>query len=224
LVATVPVDVGFDSQFNGSSTGWVGHTGAWFVDLSSWYSALGVANSWTSASYNGNYSDFEYEATPWRAGCATCSNGLWIRGTPDPLASNGRWNNGYLFQYTRNGDYSVWKVVAGVEINLAPWTTTSAIVQGYAWNALRVVANGTHLSFYINGTLVWSGADSAFTSGRAGVASYSDASTGNQIWVDYAVLTAGSYVVVDTLSAEQQRLNEAAQREGGSLSMGQSKK
>jgi len=222
-VATVPVDVGFDSQFNGSSAGWVGHTGAWFIDAGSWLSAAGIANSWTSASNTGVFSDFNYEVRLWRTGSDN-STSLWVRGTPDPLTSNAEWNNGYLFNYTRTGTYAVWKVVAGVEVFLAHWAPTSAIIQGDAWNTLRVVANGTSLSLYINGILVWSGADGTFASGRAGVASYTDASTGSQVWVDYAVLTRGSYVVVDTLSAEQQRLNEAAQREGGNLSMGQSKK
>jgi len=223
LVATVPVDVGFDSQFNGSSTGWVGHTGSWFIDSGQWYSALGVANSWTSASNTGTFSNVDYEARLFRIGSVN-SNSLWVRGTPDPLSGAGQWNNGYFFNYTTDGFYSVWKVVAGVESNLAPWASSSAIVQGSAWNTLRVVANGTSLSFYINGTLVWAGADSAFASGRAGVAYYSDASAGNQLWVDYAVLTRGSYVVVDTLGAEQQGLNEAAQREGGNMNSAHSKK
>jgi len=221
-VATVPVVVGFDSQFNGSAPGWVSHTGVWVIGAQ-YLSAAGIASSRISASNTGIFSNFDYEASLLRGGCTTCATSLWIRGTPDPLSSNGTWNNGYLFQYTTGGDYSVWKVVAGVTINLAPWATTSAIIQGAAaWNTLRVVANGTSLRFYINGTLVWSGADGSFASGRAGVTFYSDTSGGNAISVDYAVLRAGSYVVVDTLGAEQQRLNEAAQPESGSME--QSKK
>jgi hypothetical protein len=223
LVATVPVNVLFDSQFNGSAPGWVSHAGAWSIGAQ-YLSAPGIANNWPSASNTGTFSDFDYEASLLRGGCTTCATSLWIRGTPDPLATDGVWNNGYLFQYTTGGDYSVWKVVAGVPTNLAGWATTSAIIPGAAWNTPRVVANGTNLRFYINGTLVWSGADGSLASGRAGLTFYSDTSGGNAISVDYAVLRAGSYVVVDTLGAEQQGLKEAAQREGGTGSIGQSKK
>jgi hypothetical protein len=70
------------------------------------------------------------------------------------------------------------------------WTTTSAINQGSAWNVLRVIANGSNFSFYINGTSVWTGSDSSHTSGRVGVGFYRSASsTGDGFWVDYATLT-----------------------------------
>ena len=72
---------------------------------------------------------------------------------------------------------------------VVPWTPSPTINQGEAWNTLRVEARGTSLSFYINGTLLWSGTDSSLSSGRVGLAMYRDSSsTGNEFRVDWAYL------------------------------------
>ena len=91
------------------------------------------------------------------------------------------------------------------------WTASPAIISGN-YNTLRVVANGTSLSFYINGTLVWNGTDADLSNGVVGVGMYRDAySTGNWLDVDYATLTNGtSTLVAEGISAEQQALNQFA--------------
>jgi hypothetical protein len=95
-----------------------------------------------------------------------------------------------MFQYTRSGYYSVFKVDNDSYTALRDWAPSAAIVQGAAWNTLRVVASGTSLKFYINGTLVWSGSDGSFTAGRVGIGLYRSAdSTGDQLWVDWATLS-----------------------------------
>jgi hypothetical protein len=73
-------------------------------------------------------------------------------------------------------------------IAIVPWTYTAAINQGDAWNTLRVVADGTSLTFYINGTWLWSGSYSSLSYGRAGVGLYQDATFGNELLVDWAQL------------------------------------
>jgi M6 family metalloprotease-like protein len=213
----LPVLEGFVSQFNGSATGWQTHSGSWNIASNQWYTTQGVPYYWASSSYNATYSNLDYQASMWRNGCDACANSLIIRGSPTPLASDdNHWNNAYIFQYTRNGLYSVWKWVGGVAYNLAPWASTTAVNQGSAWNTLRVIANGSNLYFYINGALVWSGSDTSFTLGRVGVQMYSDGTAGDQLWVDWATLTSSSSASpTDTISLEQQSLNEAAQ-EGGS--------
>ncbi len=125
-----------------------------------------------------------------RTGCDGCANRLIIRGAPLPLDSSNWWHSAYYLQYRRDGLYSVYKQVAGGgHIALVGWTASSAIRTGDAWNVLRVVAQGTHLSFYINGTLVWSGADASLSEGEVGVGMYRDSSsTGNELRVDWARL------------------------------------
>ena len=81
---------------------------------------------------------------------------------------------------------------------------------------MRVVASGSSLTFYINGTPVWSGSDSSLTSGRVGLGFYADATSGNQLWADYATLTttadADGSAAAAQVSAEQRAANEAANR------------
>jgi len=183
---------GFNSQFNGSSAGWVTHSGSWTVD-STTLRTNGLLGSSASVSYNATFTNFDYRVRMYRAGCNSCANRLLVRGTPTPLASDKWWYKQYVFQYTRDGKYSVYKEINGVLTEMKGWTTSSAIKPGNAWNNLRVVANGSSLYFYINGSLVWSGTDTSLTSGRVGIGMFRSAnSTGDLLRVDWATLTTGS--------------------------------
>jgi hypothetical protein len=75
----------------------------------------------------------------------------------------------------------------GTVAALKEWTTSSAIVVG-GWNTLKVVANGTSLKYYINGSLVWSGSDSTLKTGTVGFGFYRDSDAGTLL-VDWAKLT-----------------------------------
>jgi hypothetical protein len=73
--------------------------------------------------------------------------------------------------------------------------------------------------FYINGILVWTGTDTTFSSGLVGVTMYSDYASGEQIWADWATLNTYAReedmpVITDTVSPEQQALNDAANSAG----------
>ena len=209
---------GFDSEFNGDATGWEVHSGTWWIQSNAWYTTQGLSGMWSSVSYAADFTNFDYRARLWRNGCDGCANNILIRGTPNPLSSDNDWYSAYAFQYTRNGSFSVWKGVAGTWTSLQNWASASAINQGSAWNTLRVVANGSSLYFYINGTLVWSGSDTSLSSGRVGIEMYSDGTSGDQLWVDWATLTTSVLAPInDRVSDEQQALNDAAnKRDSGS--------
>jgi hypothetical protein len=70
-----------------------------------------------------------------------------VRGEPTSISSYREWNRAYYFTYARDGYYSAWKCVSGSCSALQGWTYTSAIVQGSAWNILRVTANVSTLKF-----------------------------------------------------------------------------
>jgi hypothetical protein len=105
-------------------------------------------------------------------------------------------------------------MVEGVSTNLQPWTDSSAIVQGFAWNTLRVIASGGQLRFYINGTLVWSGTDSSLSYGRVGFGMF-PSSTSDMLEIDWATLTPSAILGPATISPEQQALNDAANGQSG---------
>ncbi len=177
-----------DSQFNGSADNWVSHSGTWYIGSEYLYTE-GLAGMWSSASYYAaKFGDFDYQARLRRLGCQTCANYIVFRGTPDPLTPSYNWYHEYKLQYSADGQYSVWRRLAGGGATaLVGWTYTSAIVPGDNWNTLRAVADGPHLTFYINGVYLWSGVDTSLTNGRVGVGMY-DGGSGNELDVDWAKL------------------------------------
>lgn len=203
--------LGFDSQFNGTAPNWFSHSGLWYIGTENLHT-YGVDNLWSSVSYYDTFSNLDYSARMKRLGCIGCASNLLIRGTPDPLSLDKRWDDYYSFQYTSDGYFSVWKQVNGVSTMLQGWTETDAITQGDAWNILRVFANGSSMYFTINGTLVWSGTDVDLTSGRVGIGMFSNTDPLDELLVDWAILytDVGGMMMTDTLSPEQQLLNDAA--------------
>jgi putative hemolysin len=183
------VSTGFNSQFTSHANGWTAHKGTWTI-ASGRYRTTGAGPSKVaSASYASKYTKQTYSARMKRSGCPTCVNMLYIRGTPTPLDSYYDWYRGYRFSYTNTGYINVVKFVNGSWSYLQIWTTRSAINKN-GWNVLKVTANGSSLKFYINGTLVWSGSDSALANGKVGLGMYrSSSSPGDLLQVEWAKLS-----------------------------------
>ncbi len=218
-VAVIP---GFDSQFNGDSEGWVVHSGKWINYENKHIYTDGVPGSISSISYDADFTNLDYRVQLYRYGANTNANRIIIRGTPSPLSGIKDWYNQYLFQYTRNGYYSVFKFVEGEIFTLKDWTFSDAVNQANSWNMLRVVGEGGKFTFYINGKQVWSGTDSSLTSGRVGIGMYRDyESTDNRLYVDWAKVTteglggADASTSVDFVMPEQGGLLDAIDPEDG---------
>jgi hypothetical protein len=178
----------FKSSFNGSSSGWSAVSSAWSLYNAVNYRSAGEANLFASASHSGTYGDLTYEVSMKRTGtCTSCANHISIRGTPAPLDALKKWNKEYRFAYSNAGRFSVWEVNGASETALKPWTTSATIVAGN-WNTLKVVAVGSSLKFYINGTLVWSGTDTSYQTGTVGFGFTRNAAAGT-LYVDWARLT-----------------------------------
>jgi hypothetical protein len=76
-------------------------------------------------------------------------------------------------------------IVGRTKTVLQPLTLSTAINTGAAWNTLRVRAVGYILTFWINGTQVWSRDDGSRRFGRVGILAYGS----GPLWVDDVVLT-----------------------------------
>jgi len=211
FTVTAAVSGGFDSEFNGDANGWTVRLGSWFIDSGLWYTSTGLVNANSSTYYSGaTFSDYTYTVRLWRNGCDSCANKLFVRGAPATLDATGNWSNTYQFGYTRDGAFSVFVYVNGVVSAIQNWTASAAIVPFSAWNVLSVTVSGSSLSLKINGTTVWTGMDTAFSSGSVGIAFFSDGTFGDQLWADYAILSTGAAASSDLVSPEQQALNKAA--------------
>jgi hypothetical protein len=177
---------GFNSQFNGASTGWVKRPGGTWKNSSNAYFTSGVANKSSSSSYNKTFKNFTYQARMKRVSSSYGEVGLVVRGAPT-FDSYNDWRNAYYFLYDQTGYFSVLKRVNGSWTTLKGWTSSASIVKD-GWNTLKVVANGSSLRYYINGKLVWSGSDAKFASGQVGLWMYRRSKT-ERMDVDWAKLS-----------------------------------
>jgi hypothetical protein len=152
-----------------------------------WYRSAGLSPYSNSVFHDGLYPTFSYIVRMRRINQASNANRLILRGTVYPLDAGKHWNNEYLFQYTNDGSFSVWKYVNGTPVAIKSWTTSSAI-KPYDWNKLKVMGKGHLLKFYINGELVWAGLDSDLAIGKVGAGFYKGDSSWQPLLIDYAHL------------------------------------
>jgi subtilisin family serine protease len=175
---------------------WHSAYGPWNLN-NGWYRSAGLAPYINSTFHNGLYPTFSYIVRMRRINEQYAANRLFVRGTVHPLDATKSWSKGYLFQYTNNGSYSVWKFINGYPTMIQGWTQTSAINK-YGWNKLKVMGRGHLLKFYINGQLVWGGLDSSISHGKVGVGFYKESTNWQPLLIDYAHL----YTYVPALSLE----------------------
>lgn len=211
---------GFNETFSGEADNWGVTSGAWFVDANYMYTTATAPTYSNSVLYMTNqYANFDLIASLRRSadGCDWCDNSLYVRGNPGTVSDHGYWQYGYQFTYANDGTYSVQKVVDGGWTVIQDYTYTPMIgIDG--WNALRVIASDGNLYFYINGTLVWSGADPTFTAGYVGVEMYNEVVDPNdKLEVDWAVLSRyddSPPGMAGLMGPEQQALDDAANAAG----------
>lgn len=202
FIVSAPIPAtGFYSPFTADAVGWVMHSGAWNLEASNFFTTQGIGSVYpgytVTISHLADYSTLTYEARMKREGCAGNSNALIIRGNP-ALDSAGWWNTEYTFNYSNTGYFSVWRDSYGAYTPIsggsAGWVYSNKINPS-GWNTLKVKASGAYLYYYINDSLVWSGYDAAYASGRVGIGMYrGNGCTGDKLWVDWAKLdTAVTY-------------------------------
>lgn len=212
------VSPAFNAQFNGNANGWASLGGTWYIGTEYIYTS-GVSSGYSSNVYRTvtTYSNFDFSARV-RHPTGALAAGMAVRmGTN--LGSNNYWYPGYMFYYTNDGKFAIYRRYGdGASVALVNYTTTSAI-DPYDWNVLRVIAVGPTFHYYINGNLVASVPDVNYASGYVGFTMYSSG-TDESFQVDWARLNPLdlSFKVTDTISPAQQALNSAAVRSGSTIS------
>ncbi len=181
----------FTSTFNANHNGWTPVSGSWALAGSAYYVSHGISGRWSSISHSGTYSHLDYSVKMKRTGSHPESdNCLDVRGYHPILDGFDEWLSAYQFCYETNGKFAVWK---GINTNwsvMKGLTATGVIHKGAAWNTLKVIAIGSSLKFFINGTHVWTGSNNLLPSGTVGVDFFRDnISTGNKLYVDSATMS-----------------------------------
>jgi hypothetical protein len=79
------------------------------------------------------------------------------------------WDNLYGFRVSPAGTYSIWEEVDGTFTTLVGWTASDSVKVGAATNHLTVQADGSSLTFLINGQVVEQLVDASTSTGSVGV-------------------------------------------------------
>jgi hypothetical protein len=179
--------LGFNSQFTSNAAGWTPVKGAWSISSAGQYHTPGISGMFNSTRYKENYPTLTYTVRLKSTSCSNCGNYLYFRGVPGPVNSDGRWNNGYVFEYSNNGYFTIGKQVNGSWVTLQNWTYSSAISS--TWNTLKVTAKGNFMQFFINNVRVAYGNFPGYSTGQVGIGFLRDYSLLGHLYVDYATLT-----------------------------------
>jgi hypothetical protein len=117
---------------------------------------------------------------------AVCSGkdgyGLLVRA---PQKANGVINSGYVFSFSCDGKYRVYRMDNGNYTGIQNWTKSATIARGpNQKNLMGVYAKGDKLQLYANGMLIYEFSDSAYPGGLFGLMIRSEATNNYQVLVD----------------------------------------
>jgi hypothetical protein len=224
LSAPMTFLAGFNSSFNGSSTGWKAQAGGGWSTSSYYYYTSGSFNKWSTARYNGTYTNFDFSAQLKR------KNGVYFDGTNywapanaifvrqgASFSSTNEWYPGYMFAYYDWGSlghtpaFAIWRYEANGTYTIVVFANTNAVVPN-GWNVLRITATGGTFNFYINDVSVYGLTDASFSRGSVGVGMQKISTASTTYYVNWATL--GQYVsgvLSNAISASQQTLNAEGQ-------------
>lgn len=111
--------------------------------------------------YEGDYSDADIQLD----GRVFSGSGYIIYGLMFRLDAAG--DNGYLFGVSNQGEFGVYRWARPKFTALVQYTTKPSVATGTGTNHLRVVAQGSQFTFYVNDQLVGSVTDRNLKTGRA---------------------------------------------------------
>jgi len=205
LGQTVTVDrtlsQGILDDFVVPSACWVPHTDpntTWTVSGGA-YKCLTSVKQWGHVYYNTTFSSTSYtaEAKMRRMkGSRFNSNSIILSTTTDMRSING-----YLFNYTADGWYSIWKYTdknlidgSGNYNVIKGWTSHNSVAQNLkSWNILKIVRSGSNYTFYVNGKNVYAFSQSAWDP-RVFVMVFFCGNETTEMEYDYAKLALGATV------------------------------
>lgn len=167
---------GFSETFDTTLANWTANSsGPWAND-----DGAATVTGATSGRYfyltraGATYADLDYRVVMYRTISQNSANAIYFRAETTPEDASGDIAAGYWFAYSNARLFTVWKLTAGGNwIVLKPWTGT-VIINPNDTNELRVVALGSSLTFYINGSEVFATTDASLTAGQVGFGMYDD--------------------------------------------------
>ncbi|MFP5258984.1 MAG: family 16 glycoside hydrolase [Acidobacteriota bacterium] len=165
---------GFSETFDTNLANWTANSsGPWTIDA-----GAATVTGTTSGRYfyltraGATYANLDYRVVMHRTVSQNSANAIYFRAEATPEDDSGDIAAGYWFAYSNARLFTVWKLtVGGNWIVLKPWTGT-VIINPNDTNELRVVAFGSSLTFFINGSEVFATTDASLAAGQVGFGMY----------------------------------------------------
>lgn len=142
-----------------------------------------IGDQWRVA--QSSYLDNFYLQANFRTGPACAGKdgyGLLVRAPDKP---SGNINSGYVFSFSCEGKYRIYRMDSGNFSSIVNWTSSPAIKAGpNQVNSLGIYAKAGQLQLYANGLLVSEFIDASYTGGLFGLVIRSDVTSNFQAFVD----------------------------------------
>jgi hypothetical protein len=184
---------GFTSTFDVNRKGWIDIRDTWTLTPKGQLKTLGGSPSTYASVVQKDYvANFDYSVTMKRKN-STFYNGLILWGFPNPLTTNGFWDDGIYFMISNAGAFLMYKYEGGIYTSISSAKFTTAIKQ-YDWNTVRIVGNSPYLDIWINGEyLGWIDMTDYlydYDTGHVGITMAKDPAGNDALMVDKASLKA----------------------------------
>ena len=188
---------GILDNFLVAPTCWVPYIASDWTQASGLYKANTKVAKWQYSYYNTVFSSSTYtvEAKLKRVAGSTGSSNSIVLSTSTNMNSV----NGYLFNYSTSGYFSIWKWTgmdlvtgSGAEQSIKAWSYHARVNKNLdTWNVMKIVHSGSNYSFYMNGYLVYAFSDSSYDP-RVCVLPFYSGNVQTEVHYDYAKLDIGA--------------------------------
>ena len=188
---------GFTEEFNDVAYNFVAEDGRWYTFGGNLVMEGAENDSWASAYYNQQFSDYTFETRVARIESAVTEGytfGVFFRSNGF-MGFDTKSADGYILSIDAWGEYGVWLIEGGVETEIIPWTYTVNLGLGLnAFSKVKIVANGSNFDIYFNDIWTDSFSDATFPTGYITLTTWDSVDGDNEIWWQYYSVAAPEIV------------------------------
>jgi len=166
---------GFTSTFDLNYKKWLPQAGSWSVTSAGYLKTPGLFDTTATilrqelfANTTNGTDGIVYEVTMKRKAEADSTNRLFFHGNPGDTYVSGPWEDGYMFEYTNDGHWSLVRMIDFNKTYLVEDSPSTAI-NPYGWNKLSVWRKNTEIHLWINGSYLGHYADNYWWQGFVGI-------------------------------------------------------
>lgn len=180
------LSTGFTSTFDLNANKWLALCGEWTVVSPGYLKTKGVLDTTASILRKELFTDgIVYEVTMKRKVEADTTNRVFFFGYPGETYTGGLWEDGYVFEYTNDGHWSLIRVDDYSKTYLVEEVYTDAIIP-YSWNKLTIWSHYSNIHVWVNEQYLGAYTDSTYSEGWVGIGMFEGDAEKSPLLVDKA--------------------------------------